>query len=93
MALSTTGRCPALAVRLRQRLAGQLGPEYATFLEIVSQFRDRLAKLVPDFGTRKAVWYQLVDSPAIEHLRRGNRSQAEAALEAIVQQADQKPVP
>jgi len=87
VALSTTGRCPALAVRLRQRLAEQLGPEYATFLEIVSQFRERLARLIPDFGTRKAVWYELVDSQAIEHLRAGNRRQAEAALESIVQQA------
>jgi siroheme synthase-like protein len=92
VALSTTGKCPALAVRLRERLAAQLGPEYGAFLEIVGRFRDRLAGLVPDFATRKAVWYQLVDSPAIELLRRGKRSQAEAELESIVQAAAaQKP--
>ena len=90
VALSTTGRCPALAVRLRQRLADQLGIEYSTFLEIVSKFRDRLAAMVPDFASRKAIWYQLVDSPAIELLRHGKRPQAEAALESILQQAAQK---
>ena len=90
VALSTTGRCPALAVRLRQRLAEQLGTEYSTFLEIVSQFRDRLAAMVPDFATRKAIWYQLVDSSAIELLRHGKRPQAEAALETILQQAAPK---
>ncbi len=90
VALSTTGKCPALAVRLRQRLGEQLGPEYAAFLQIVSQFRERLASLVPDFATRKAVWYQLVDSPALDLLRRGERPQAEAELENIVQQAAQK---
>ena len=90
VALSTTGRCPALAVRLRQRLAEQLGTEYSTFLEIVSKFRDRLAAMVPDFATRKAIWYQLVDSSAIELLRHGKRPQAEAALESILQQAAQK---
>ena len=90
VALSTTGRCPALAVRLRQRLAEQLGTEYSTFLEIVSKFRDRLAAMVPDFATRKAIWYQLVDSSAIELLRHGKRPQAEAALETILQQAAPK---
>jgi siroheme synthase-like protein len=90
VALSTTGKCPALAVRLRQRLAEQLGPEYATFLEVVSQFRDRLAALVPDFATRKAIWYQLVDSSAIDLIRRGNRPQAEAELETIIRQATPK---
>ena len=90
VALSTTGRCPALAVRLRQRLADQLGAEYSTFLEIVSKFRDRLTAMVPDFATRKAIWYQLVDSSAIELLRHGKRPQAEAALESILQQAAQK---
>ena len=90
IALSTTGRCPALAVRLRQRFADQLGTEYSTFLEIVSKFRDRLAAMVPDFATRKAIWYQLVDSSAIELLRHGKRPQAEAALETILQQAAPK---
>ena len=90
VALSTTGRCPALAVRLRQRLAEQLGTEYSTFLEIVSKFRDRLAAMVPDFATRKAIWYQLVDSSAIELLRHGKRPQAETELESILQQAAQK---
>ena len=90
LALSTTGKCPALAVRLRQRLAEQLGPEYGTFLNIVSQFRERLAGLVPDFATRKAVWYQLVDSRAIDLIRGGQRPQAEAELESIVRQAAQK---
>lgn len=90
VALSTTGRCPALAVRLRQRLAEQLGTEYSTFLEIVSKFRDRLAAMVPDFAARKAVWYQLVDSSAIDLIRHGKRPQAEAELETILQQAAQK---
>lgn len=87
VALSTTGRCPALAVRLRERLGQQLGPEYAVFLEIVGRFRERLASLIPDFATRKAVWYQLVDSPALALLRRGLRAKAEAELEEIVDRA------
>lgn len=90
VALSTTGKCPALAVRLRQRLGEELGPEYAAFLEIVGRFRERLSSLLPDFATRKAVWYQLVDSPAIEILKRGDRPAAEAELENIVRQASEK---
>jgi siroheme synthase-like protein len=84
VAISTTGRCPALAVRLRQDLATRLGPEYAEFLRIMGGLRERIARLLPDFAARKALWYRLVDSPAISLLREGHVERAQSELERIL---------
>jgi siroheme synthase-like protein len=84
IALSTTGKCPALAVRIRQKLATEYGPEYAEFLKIVGGLRDRIAALVPDFGARRELWYRLVDSRAIALLKAGRREDAVDTIEDLL---------
>ncbi len=80
IAISTGGRAPALAVRLKERLEEQLGPEYERFLELSRQLRAPLAKHIPDFETRKKLWYELVDSNVLEQLSQGDEN---AAIETI----------
>jgi precorrin-2 dehydrogenase/sirohydrochlorin ferrochelatase len=84
IAISTSGSCPALAVRLRERFQREFGPEYATFLEICRGLRARLARLVPAFLERKAIWYGIVDSPALDLIRAGKTREAEAAIESLL---------
>ena len=62
IAVSTTGKCPALAVRLRERFQEEFGGEYAEFLRAAGELRDRLARRIPDFNRRRKLWYRLVDS-------------------------------
>lgn len=62
IAISTGGACPALAVRLREQLERDLGPEYEQFLALARSLRDKLAEAVPDFERRRAIWYALVDA-------------------------------
>lgn len=83
IAVSTSGACPALAVRLRERFEREFGPEYASFLAICRGLRERLAGLFPDFAERKRRWYQIVDSPAIGLLREGREDEARAEIEAL----------
>jgi len=82
IAISTGGKAPALAVRLKERLQEQIGPEYERFLELSGQLREPLARHVPDFETRKALWYRIVDSKALDLLARGDEP---AAMEIISQ--------
>jgi precorrin-2 dehydrogenase/sirohydrochlorin ferrochelatase len=82
IAISTGGKAPALAVRLKEHFEAELGPEYARFLELAGQLREPLARHVPDFEARKALWYELVDSDVLDLLARGNDP---AALEVISQ--------
>jgi len=92
VAISTGGRAPALAVRLRQKLERELGPEHARFLEIAGMLRAPLARRWPDFETRKALWYRLVDSDVIHLLRRGSERQAIDRIREILDVAPE-PVP
>ncbi len=84
IAISTNGACPALSIRLKERLDAELGPEYADFLELARAARDPLAAAVPDFETRRRRWYELTDSDVLALLRRGDRAAAGALLRKIL---------
>jgi precorrin-2 dehydrogenase/sirohydrochlorin ferrochelatase len=84
VAISTGGCAPALAVRLRERLQKELGPEYATFLEMMRSLREPMMRRYPDFDQRRTRWYELVDSDIIEHLRAGRTEQARGLLERSI---------
>ena len=84
IAISTSGKAPALAVRLKERLQGELGPEYERFLELAGELREPLARQVPDFETRKALWYELVDSEILNALARGDEAAAREIISNIV---------
>jgi siroheme synthase-like protein len=87
IAVSTSGKAPALAVRLRDRFAAQLGPEYGEFLDLVGELREEIARRVPVFQERATLWYRIVDSEILDLLRRGNREAARARLWELVEGA------
>ena len=84
IAISTSGKAPALAVRLKERLQRELGPEYERFLELAGELREPLARHIPDFETRKALWYELVDSEILDVLARGDETAARAIISQVV---------
>lgn len=83
VAISTNGKAPALAVRLRQRLEEELGEELAQFLELAGAFRAPVARRWPDLETRRALWYRLIDSGVLHLLRHDERA-ARARFEEIL---------
>ena len=84
IAISTSGKAPALAVRLKERLQRELGPEYEQFLELAGALREPLTRHVPDFETRKALWYELVDSEILDMLAGGDEVAARQIISQIV---------
>jgi precorrin-2 dehydrogenase / sirohydrochlorin ferrochelatase len=84
IAISTSGKAPALAVRLKERLQRELGPEYERFLELAGELREPLAQHIPDFETRKALWYELVDSEILDVLARGDEQAARDMISRMV---------
>ena len=69
VAVSSSGKSPAVATRLRDRFAAQVGPEYATLLDILDEMRPRVAARISDFEVRRRFWYQLVDTLLEEPFR------------------------
>ncbi|TFU14737.1 bifunctional precorrin-2 dehydrogenase/sirohydrochlorin ferrochelatase [Thermus tengchongensis] len=81
MAVSTSGVAPALGVRIRQELARRYGPEYKEYLQLLRSFRSIVHRTYPhDFQARRAAWYRMVDSPALELVARGDTERARAVL-------------
>ena len=84
VAISTGGSAPALAVRLKERLGEELGPEYGAFLDLARRSRRPLSEKVADFDERRRRWYELVDSKILHLLRQGRSEAAEQLLTEIL---------
>jgi uroporphyrin-III C-methyltransferase/precorrin-2 dehydrogenase/sirohydrochlorin ferrochelatase len=76
VAVSTAGKSPALAVRLRDRIGRLIGRAEARLCELLGELRPELAQRVPDARARAALWYRIVDSDAIGFVRRGDTAGA-----------------
>lgn len=84
VSFATAGIAPALAVRLRDRLAEEVGLEYGALLEILGAVRPRIMATGRPFASRRRLWYELVDGPAIEHVRAGRPDLARRAIDAAI---------
>ena len=84
IAISTGGKAPVLAVRLRQWLEAQLGDEYGRFLSMAGSVRAALARRWPDFATRRELWYRLIDSDVLDLLRTGEDGAAAGRFHDIL---------
>ena len=84
IAISTGGRSPALAARIREKLEGLFGPEYEEWVDLLGQLRAPLAALFPDPEERKAAWYRIVDSDCAELIRRGERDLMQKQLDDLL---------
>ncbi|SEM70472.1 precorrin-2 dehydrogenase [Syntrophus gentianae] len=73
IAVSTGGKSPALAKRLRRELEDQYGPEYRELVNILGELRKRrLAKGYPSEENR-TIFEAVVSSDILEQLRKGDR--------------------
>jgi precorrin-2 dehydrogenase/sirohydrochlorin ferrochelatase len=80
VAVSTSGRSPAFARRLRIQLENQFGPEYGDLLELMGAVRKRLLAAEHAPEAHKPLFEALIDGGLLEMLREKNRHQIDALL-------------
>jgi precorrin-2 dehydrogenase / sirohydrochlorin ferrochelatase len=81
VAVSTSGKSPAVGIRIKQQIAKTFGPEYGVYLFQLGLLRSTVAEAYPDdFEARKAAWYRMVDSSALEQIKQGNIAGAKRIL-------------
>jgi siroheme synthase-like protein len=78
VSVSTGGRSPALAAWLRRRLEGQIGPEYAVLLDLLSAERDGLK--ASGRSTEGLDWQKALDSDMLGLIRTGDLTSARERL-------------
>lgn len=71
ISVSTSGKSPALAKRIRMELEQRFGPEYARILKLLGEVRPLLMKMEPDINERKKILTRIVDSDLLERIRDG----------------------
>jgi siroheme synthase-like protein len=74
VAISTGGRSPALARRLREELADRLGPEWAEAVEVLGRVRAATLPLLPDLGERARRWRDALDLDELTGLVRAGQA-------------------
>ena len=87
IAVSTNGWAPALAVRLKEWLQREVGPEFGELVEILKELRPMITQSVQDFDARKKLWYRIVDSDALARLRAQDRTEAREKISQMVAEA------
>jgi precorrin-2 dehydrogenase/sirohydrochlorin ferrochelatase len=72
IAISTGGKSPALARKIREELQQQYGPEYESLLTIMGSLRKRVLAQGHASEANKAVFEALVRSDMLQAIRNGN---------------------
>ena len=80
--IGTGGRSPALATWLRRRLGEELGPEYATLLDVLSEAREELR--AAGRSSEEPDWQSALDSGMLDLVRAGNVEEAKEILRACL---------
>lgn len=84
LAVSTSGRSPATAKRIRRSLETLFGPEYALFLRMMGCIREAVMALGLTQEENSRVFHELAGSRALEAIGRGAWPEVEAILAGIL---------
>ena len=69
IAISTSGKCPALARRIRQQLEQEIGPEYGPYLELLGETRHIVKQRLAEFDQRRTFYRRLLEGNLLETFR------------------------
>ena len=85
IAVSTSGKSPAMASVLRKRVENTITHEDLLQIELQEQMREVLKQTVADQKTRKAILYQIIEDAAVKELLEKDKFEdaKEKALETI----------
>jgi precorrin-2 dehydrogenase/sirohydrochlorin ferrochelatase len=84
IAVSTSGKSPAFARYLRQRLETEFGPEYARFLELMGAVRRKLLAAAHAPEAHKPLFEALIDRGLVELIREGDEKKIDSLLREIL---------
>lgn len=84
VSISTDGKSPMLARRIRERLESEFGPEYDEFLELMAKVREYLISNVPDEEQRRNTFRNLVDSDIVDLIKQGRHEKVKERITHVL---------
>jgi len=80
--VGTGGRSPALAAHLKRQLGDEVGPEYGTLLDLLSEAREAMREA--GRSSEDADWQRALDSGMLDLIRTGRVAEAKELLETCL---------
>ena len=84
LAISTGGKSPALAKKIRKELQNSFGPEYARLLKLLGAVRRKLLQEGSPSDINKMKLTKLIESPILPLMREGRRREIDELLRKIL---------
>jgi len=84
IAISTSGKSPAFAKKLRKHLELQFGPEYGIFLKLMGSIRSLLLKEKHAPEEHKPIFNRIIESNIIDLIRAGKKEEIDTLLQGIL---------
>jgi siroheme synthase-like protein len=80
--IGTNGRSPALATYLKDHVRDEMGPEYETLLDLLSEAREEMRS--GGRSSEDADWRAAIDSGILQLIREGRESEARELLRSCL---------
>lgn len=84
IAISTSGKSPAMAKKIREQLEKKFGMEYAVFLDIMGKVREKVLTESKESDKNKALFTKLLNSPMLEWIRKGKKQEINKFLKKVL---------
>lgn len=86
VAVSTSGKSPALAKKIRKQLTDYFGDEYELFLRMMGKIRNEVLESGSDQRENSRIFHKIVDSELFEAIKTGEFNNAALILSEILGQ-------
>lgn len=84
IAISTSGKSPALAKKIRKELEAQFGNEYATFLVLMGRLRKEILSKELSQEENSRIFHKIIDSSILDFMSKGDWKAVEATLRQLL---------
>ena len=84
IAISTTGKSPALAKKIRKEMDSMFGPEYGSLVKLLGLLRIQLLSKGQPASKNTIIFQKLVDSNLLELIKEGNMNGVRTTLKSIL---------
>lgn len=95
ISISSSGKSPTVAQRVKREISALIGDEYETLLEIAAELRSAVRNVIPTFDGRRDFLRAFTDSQALDLIRQGRAAEARALAQQMLGEylaATDKPV-
>jgi len=86
IAISTSGKSPALAKKIRKHLEREFGEEYAVFLDIMGKVREKVLTRSKESDTNRRIFEKLINSPLLEWIKKGEKEKVDRFLKEALKE-------